>query len=1157
MARTNSALFVWRSPSGRALASVCALGLAGLGSTIASSAAAQDSPDLRDIRPVVMLLVDTSGSMERLPDCVCTSASCDECNPSCGGASDERNRWATVVEALTGTWTSYSCTQENRSAPAYVGQFDYRYYIDHFQGPDAAAPQDDDGILDLYVDRVKFGLMTFDPLGTFVGEEPLVDAASFSLIRNVGADGAYSYGEAKSFGLEGCANPFMMDNGGRNESSDMGRLVSVGDDTSASFTSINQTIQDVLKGIRPYGPTPIAGMLDDVEYYFNNHSDITPLAVAGGPGDPFAACRHRYAVLITDGYPNADMRDQPYNCASGTGSCPYRTPEETAASLCQLNGSGECDGDVEGVFVIGFAVDDTAAIARLNDIADQGGTGQALFAGDRLELLTQLSAALDRAAPGTTTRTVPAISTVGGGGASQMQLRFRTGFNVDDDEPWSGVLERERFTCDGINPVRQDVNASDRFHDTLDTQSTRKIYTVLPASAADVDAHLIGLSTGATDIDSVTVDEGNGASTVARGAGGASCGGALRVQPTHPGPAQSGLTLTEVTSANVSPLYFGLSASQTSERDGLVAWLRGESAPPSAPTAWQADINAHALNKLGDIYHSSPVVVGPPDKDIPDESYNLFRQTTDSRPTVVYVGSNDGLLHCFAAANANVTLDDGTIRAITAGEELWAYAVPELLPTIATGITAHQYTVDSTVVVQDVFLRRAPGSAADADIWRTVLLMGLRKGGNSYTALDVTDPLEPKFLWQFTSPQLGYTIGSPAVTQYLVNNDSVLEERALALLPGGSGEDLTGTSVDCPDTGCAPTGRGAPPIAANNTSVRSMYRCWGMKGRGFYFIDIGTGELIRYIDDQVLNVPVTGTPGVFIGNTGTIGSRAFVVDEDGVMHRIDFSSTDPDEWDIEPFYDMVWDSAVAAGPPGHFAPILAPDEQGHVIIIQATGNVDSLDATDTNSVVSLAECYELSGPGFSGAVVRTSNRCGTAREGTPVVAAVNWDVRLPNQLVTGPVELFDGKVYFAAFAPAEDPLDACQYGFSTLYGVDYVEPDPADPDVPRLPMPGLESISGSGVIDTRTLGPFSNQIIMGVAITQDPVCVVGGPDTDTFINPTGQRFAVSQAGGGSFSLVANVAGGSAVTGGSIGTITRALPTPAQFTSSQGMANRVF
>ena len=52
---------------------------------------------------------------------------------------------------------------------------------------------------------------------------------------------------------------------------------------------------------------------------------------------------------------------------------------------------------------------------------------------------------------------------------------------------------------------------------------------------------------------------------------------------------------------------------------------------------------------LGDINHSTPVIVGPPSNDpaLWGSAYATFKTAYANRSTVVYVGANDGMLHCF------------------------------------------------------------------------------------------------------------------------------------------------------------------------------------------------------------------------------------------------------------------------------------------------------------------------------------------------------------------------------------------------------------------------------------------------------------------------------------------------------------------------------
>lgn len=74
--------------------------------------------------------------------------------------------------------------------------------------PSAASAQND-GVLDSYFSRVKFGLMTFDGAPTLVGGSTLVPTATYAapgfMTQQAGAQGMYSYGANRSFTFRAAA----------------------------------------------------------------------------------------------------------------------------------------------------------------------------------------------------------------------------------------------------------------------------------------------------------------------------------------------------------------------------------------------------------------------------------------------------------------------------------------------------------------------------------------------------------------------------------------------------------------------------------------------------------------------------------------------------------------------------------------------------------------------------------------------------------------------------------------------------------------------------------------------------------------------------------------------------------------------------------------
>jgi len=139
----------------------------------------------------------------------------------------------------------------------------------------------------------------------------------------------------------------------------------------------------------------------------------------------------------------------------------------------------------------------------------------------------------------------------------------------------------------------------------------------------------------------------------------------------------------------------------------------------------------------------------------------------------VFAAANDGMLHAFetdpdnnpyyqtAGISTTATSDDaftGTLDTspdVGEGAERWAYipsiVVPGLKALAETPLLfVHKYYTDGTPVVGDVcFGHSTAAPCAAQSNWRTILVAGLNAGGRGYYALDITDPDNPKGLWEF------------------------------------------------------------------------------------------------------------------------------------------------------------------------------------------------------------------------------------------------------------------------------------------------------------------------------------------------------------------------------------------------------------------------
>jgi type IV pilus assembly protein PilY1 len=1135
-----------------------------------------------------MLLIDTSGSMERKPNCICTTPACLECLPVCGAGTYEQNRWSVVAQALTGEFTPYECNSDLRIGGIYTGEYDEGYFLPHIQLPQEipsyAGTQSANGVLDTYIERIKFGLMTFDSIGTLNDRPPLVTQGDFLLApfptESAGTKGMYSYGDDRPFSFPGALTTFMLNSGARSAAAPEGGLVTVGADSTASMANTNAAIQATVLGdsglgknpLRPYGATPTAGLVADLQYFLQTDPDIVEKTADPGPGDPYYGCRPRSAVLITDGFPNGDMRGNPVNCQDlgnpvGATGCPYEEVADTVSAMISSD-------DLNEFYVIGFALDGDAAkvaavTALLNDIAAVGDTTEAFLVADRAELVAALSFIFNEQNAGATSRTAPVLT---GASPGLLESEFISGFKapLDSADPWDGVLERRRFLCvDGL-PEPQDVEDKDRFHEVLNAQSSapsdvdpwggsgskvnftggfsRNLWTVLPDDPADINSHLTGsgadkLTTAGLDLPGV--------------------GSAIIDQP-----------VGEFSRA-IDPEYlFGVGSSDTALRDTVVEWVHGESG------------SGREDERLGDIYHSTPAIVGPLVDDIDDSSFNDWRlglgyqlspdpiETVPSwqlseRPRVIYASSNDGIIHAFLADDypAGVFTAGNNLEEFAcasnkdAGTELWGFIPPMFLDDLDDMLVvgSKQWYGDGSIQVRNLYDVRsfAPGQGGATNVWRTVLFLSFRNGGNGMVALDVTNPCKPEFLWQFTHPNLGNTYGQPTAAQIFVEGGDdgsgapaflARQSRGVILLPGGQGVENS-SSVMIPAGPALP--QDMTDADGNSITPRANRREWRDEstvpaevrhGRMLYFIDLITGTLIETLDQNTFPAPLNGAVSVYRGDTGTVASAAYTVDADGVLWRVDLSLLEPADWSAEALHDLYYDEASDVAEPTFYPLALTSDPSGRVVILTGTGNIDVLDdPTAINKVVSVTEQVTFDALG----------RVDTLE------GRLNWEIELdPGEQMTGPIELFGGQVFFGSFKSADGTaIDACPFGGSRIFGLEYLD----DPTSPGTPVPLLvDSLSNPAfVLDQTDLPQLENALLVGLQVAQAPVCVTTQDISivDPFDGTSGTLAMPVATSGREFKLMGHLSGSAAVPINqlAINILEEAIRAPEAFTVVSGMA----
>jgi type IV pilus assembly protein PilY1 len=179
------------------------------------------------------------------------------------------------------------------------------------------------------------------------------------------------------------------------------------------------------------------------------------------------------------------------------------------------------------------------------------------------------------------------------------------------------------------------------------------------------------------------------------------------------------------------------------------------------------DVENGTRREMEDSLHSQPVVI----------NYSASK-------SVVYMATNSGYLHAFKATKETNDF-----------KEYFSYVPKELLPNIAayangTSLRKDElYGLDGYISYwfKDVN-KNGQVDVNDGD--HVILYIGMRRGGNHYYALDVTDPDEPKYLWQIDGgagdfERLGQSWSEMTLAKVPFNN----AERVVLLFGGGYDED--------------------------------------------------------------------------------------------------------------------------------------------------------------------------------------------------------------------------------------------------------------------------------------------------------------------------------------------------------------------------------
>jgi type IV pilus assembly protein PilY1 len=435
-------------------------------------------------------------------------------------------------------------------------------------------------------------------------------------------------------------------------------------------------------------------------------------------------------------------------------------------------------------------------------------------------LLEALEDVLARSASGTS---VSVLATSGEGQGNLVQAYYRPIQTINDNDIyWTGYLQS--LWVDEKGFIREDTNANH----SLDTSSDKVVrYFVDTDGVTKVMRFAVSPEHPFPDVlndpptiitmDQVEVVWEAGARLASRSAGDRKIYTFLDLDNDQTVDASERVVFNQASASSIQPFlalqdatanaYLG--ATEADRATNLIEYIRGND-PTLNPSAFVDNTNLYLRDrvisgqtwKLGDIIHSTPVAISTPVDNYGaiygDQTYQAFYNLYKDRETTVYVGANDGMLHAFTSWRYDSTAKSYIKPAVASsseqlGDELWAYIPQNLLPHLkwlARPDYTHVFYMDLQPKVFDA--RIFPEDATHPHGWGTVLIAGMNTGGGdifatgafdgsttetryfrpSYAAIDVTDPRNPRLLWEKAFDGVNHTTSFPAVLRVKNSGDT-------------------------------------------------------------------------------------------------------------------------------------------------------------------------------------------------------------------------------------------------------------------------------------------------------------------------------------------------------------------------------------------------
>ncbi len=498
------------------------------------------------------------------------------------------------------------------------------------------------------------------------------------------------------------------------------------------------------------------------------------------------------------------------------------------------------------------------------------------------------------------------------------------------------------------------------------------------------------------------------------------------------------------------------------------------------------------VGSLGDPLHSVPKILRYSLGKDPGTGDELFKQ-------VSFYSTNMGYLH---AAD------------ISTGEEQWSYIPKEVLSNIndfyqnvsITNPEDHKYGMDGQIVM--VHRDLDFDTVVDSNE-KVFMIVGMRRGGDMYHVLDVTNLSQPKFKYKFStkSDALSITEGqswsAPRVGNIRYNGAI----KTVMLLGGGydkDRDDKVNIKTETVDGVEVETLTG---ISYNNKPANT-------KGNGLFIVDVTNGDILW--STKTATKTVSGSSSTvsmndsFAGEVTPFGrtkesfiKHFYAADTGGNIYRVDISNDDANSSTNKVFAEtnllasVITDKNEEADNRRFFysptvAPIEAEDSAQFAAIALGSGyRAHPLDKTPSDffymykdtSVYTGAKPEYISHANFTD--VTDYIKPGTAAAaGIDIGKIPGWkiEMRSDGEKVLAEARIINNKIVFTSYVPTATKVDTCSVviGAGSLYGVNVLDGSSFFDDETRSienVYPGLSPSYQLVYIESGFVGLVGNNVI--------------------------------------------------------------------------------